>query len=606
MSGMPSLEESERHFKKNTGHELRRGQRNAAEYVRSKRKAGLPTVIEAPTGYGKSIMLLVMYIAAAEAYGVNRFLLVVPTTTQLKQYSQELVETAKKLGLDVGRAKIVTGDVSTVRYHRENKTSVFVTTVQFMSESNLGYFDDLMSTGVWALGADEHHHYDSDITKMWPKAIKHVSQHCAAVFAVSAAKVRTNGMPSFFGMPDVVISVEDALKEEAIRKFKVCEEHYDIDVLIAGEDGPRKLKTDDLLNNVADKDFSRFETRKQLRYLTKYVNDLIQRSLNRLEQKLLTHPGQHQMLVFCMSCKHAESVSKLLNAIRPGYADWAGTGPNGRSDAENEDVIKRYKNNDLPVFVQVDIAGEGFDNPRSSVALFLNLLGDSVKSMQHLGRVLRRNYGIKEFENDTADVFVSSDSPLVEFFQNFASIMLKDEDLTEGPIDPVTGGGGPTIFTIPDLVIVNAAHDRSAVRYPRGMSKEEAKEKVMLAISNVQKKGGAAATEEQVEALMEILRQEGEKEMRLSEDEEIEITKTQITKAVNLFIGNIIRVKYGDNSYDKTLFKDYVTRVNGFWKRKVGSHSDMTLDDLKAKFAWVQALNADLKKTKSVPPEIDV
>ncbi|MFZ9069514.1 MAG: helicase-related protein, partial [bacterium] len=75
------------------------------------------------------------------------------------------------------------------------------------------------------------------------------------------------------------------------------------------------------------------------------------------------------------------------------FADWIGVGEasDKRSPQQNEDILQRFQDNKLPCLVQVNKAGEGFNNKRCSIGLMLDMVGDTPQKRQHIGRFLRVN-----------------------------------------------------------------------------------------------------------------------------------------------------------------------------------------------------------------------
>src|SRR4029077_3234052 len=124
------------------------------------------------------------------------------------------------------------------------------------------------------------------------------------------------------------------------------------------------------------------------------------------------------------------------------------------------DVLKRYKDNQLQCLVQVDKAGEGFNNKRSSVLVFLNLIRSSSKLAQQLGRGLRRNHALP-FDQDVCFVFASADTEIATFLENLelslglAEVVKqrKSEDDEDDIID-----NWPTIAK---LAIIDALYERT-------------------------------------------------------------------------------------------------------------------------------------------------
>jgi superfamily II DNA or RNA helicase len=104
----------------------------------------------------------------------------------------------------------------------------------------------------------------------------------------------------------------------------------------------------------------------------------------------------------------------MINDIRPNFANWIGTGDNGRKSKDNEKILLEYKNGLLPCLVQVSVAGEGFDNPQSSIIIYLSLQYNGNQVVQKIMRAMRRNYMIKNYKYDFGWVYVPTDSKALE------------------------------------------------------------------------------------------------------------------------------------------------------------------------------------------------
>jgi hypothetical protein len=106
-----------------------------------------------------------------------------------------------------------------------------------------------------------------------------------------------------------------------------------------------------------------------------------------------------QMIVRAATCSHAELVCNQIKALLPTMeVDWVGTGPSGRSDKENKEVLNRFcppkdgtgkRPWTLDVLVQRGIAGEGLDTTDVSEVVLLSACNGTVQDMQLFGRGAR-------------------------------------------------------------------------------------------------------------------------------------------------------------------------------------------------------------------------
>lgn len=346
--------------------ELRVGQKAFVQYVNDN---PAQTVFNGvmPTGYGKSKTAECICDVLKQQGRATRFLFIVPTDTQREQYAIGVGLDVMNMGLNLRLMKqrssegveyevpiVIDHSASVHRAHMKNKCDVYITTVQSVT-SNEGFYADLMSSGVWCVFADEYQKYNIDESARWGKAIE--SLNFSVLFGLTATPVRTDSKATIFAnkKPDVLVTFTEAYDEKAIRGVVAHIEHYFVDV--KNDDGE--------VDRITTENIDSYDISKELRYTTKYFASIINSAYSCLTTKNLTHPGQHQMLVFAMSVSHAKSVSDTMNAVYGnGFSDWVGVGPDGRSSAENKKILSDYKENRLPALVQVDIAGEGFDNPR--------------------------------------------------------------------------------------------------------------------------------------------------------------------------------------------------------------------------------------------------
>lgn len=582
------------------GFKLRKGQEKLGEFVAKNLGIGLINV-QFPTGYGKTVAFAVAYQQYRESGIANRALVVVPTRSQRRQYERDFSKACSKIGLDIAGVKRVDCDESTLKYHRTNQAEIFVIGVGKLLQ-NLGYMHDLMAKGRWFLVADEHHHYGEDMP--WGDAVKELMKLAERTLAMSATPYRNGGDLSIFGKPTdgLSITLGEAYEEEAIKRIKANIEHYFVDVVDMNGELTR-ITTESLrINETLPSTLSAWETKQQLRYLNKYLSPMLSSAVACLTRKQIELPGEHQMIVYAMSCRHAQSLAKTIYEVglKELSVDWVGVGPDGRIDQENDAVIDAFKEGKIDCLVQVNKAGEGFDVSRASVLVFLNLLGSSPQAEQQIGRGLRRNYAIRNHKDDICDIFVPADSDLVDLVRGLQELTTPEPEKGKDKEDRESAENVFRLESLPSWQLINAEHDRSEVLWviepndPRVYQVAKQMEKANNAKGKRFNAQDKAFLEDVAQAMTAIMRQEHQAQ---SEDDMLTQAKKSTARAVNVCANNYvkIRAKQSGGSYERTLSGDVIKRIHGYWKSRHCGHDAMTLTEAREKYDWVNALNNSLR-----------
>ncbi len=585
------------------GIKLRLGQQQFIDYVDSHPEQTIFNGV-LPTGYGKSKTAECTCEILKKQGRANRFLFIVPTDTQRSQYVSGIGEDFINMGLDLRLAEyqtesglkyhmpmLVDHSVKVLRAHRENLCEVYVTTVQSIT-SNEGFYADLMSTGRWCIFCDEYQKLNNDEAAKWGRAVQNLN-YCV-MFGLTATPIRTDKKLTVFAdkEPDVMVSLEQAYKQQAIRGVQAHIEHYFVDV--KNDTGGVDRVTTENINN--------YDLSRELRITTKYMASILSSAAACLYNKNFVHANQHQMLVFAMNVSHAKSVSDVLNELfGDDFSQWVGVGPDGRPDKENRDIIQRYKNNKLPCLVQVDLAGEGFDNPRSSVLVFLHLLKKAtVKAVQQAGRGLRRNYGIEKFDQDVCDIFASPDTEMSELAVELANRTLDSNDIGEEKNSVGNNERSTPVYDIPpfDSSIQDTEFDKSIIvskitqfqidSFRDRVAKVEG-EDVAKTISDDRLR----------QILVDDLLEKTEKVKALNSGEQSNAEK--VKKAEAILVNNVIRLRYG-SSVPKTVVGDIYRTIRTRWVQfSKLRHSSMMDTDFAKKHEWLKSINNEIKTTKEIP-----
>ncbi len=115
---------------------------------------------------------------------------------------------------------------------------------------------------------------------------------------------------------------------------------------------------------------------------------IVDNSIQKLEFLRNESSVKHQIIAVAMSIPHADKL-KLLYEER-NYE--AAVIHSKMTDDEQKDVLKRLKNNELDVIINVQMLGEGFDHPQLSVAAIFTPYRSLKPYLQFVGRVMRVNH----------------------------------------------------------------------------------------------------------------------------------------------------------------------------------------------------------------------
>lgn len=585
---------------------LRKGQQQIIDLLNdptSKPRQTRQLIAVLPTGYGKTLGICCSYAALRHAGMVQRLLIVVPSAEQFGSYLDEIEQDMARAGAPVTGAYRAVSDLS-IRLHRRNEAEIFVVTIQTLSGSGMATVQDLLSSGRWMLAADEFHRYADENT--WGEALKSLSPVFTA--AVSATPDRTDrSAKAIEGKADVEITLADAVDEGAIRRVVTHVMDYTVDLTMGGEQVPERFSLSTLADSlgVSDRlqDLSQLEVKREIRYHSKYISESLLNAVSKLEELNELHPSQHKMLVFALGVRHAQMICEQIQSIAPQLnADWIGTlatdkdgRQNGRSDAENETVLSRFKRGELQILVQVRKAAEGFNDVRCSVLVFLNMLNESVLLQQAVGRGLRRNPAIPE-EMDRCHVYVSHDHPGIEFLKALADeLATPDQDPIVNERPGAGGTGGPIIYDIPKFFIVDASFSGEELYFPLGdtlMSQSTVLERVRSAVPQLQGQCD--------DSTLQMIRQAlGVEPQPMSTSEKVERAKDRVTKAVSTLASNVVRIRAdrSGGTFPRSMLGDTCKAIHRRWKTINGGNgqSSMTVDEIERKYTWVQGLNTSIR-----------
>lgn len=572
---------------------LRSGQQKLLEKLLSTVKNEY--AVKLPTGYGKSWCACIGYAVTKFQGRADRMLIVVPTDQQRSQYIDGLREDLAILGIQyLGIERCDNQSSWVIKKSYQNSSDIFIATAPSI-KSSPSYYSDLMSKGNWLVVADEFHHYAEDNT--WGKAVADLPYD--VLLGMSATPLRRDSSATIFSKFsfDVEVELTDAFEEGAVKKIEGRIGDYSVSWSSIDDPVPHNCLTSELaeeLQNSGVSNFSEFEIKKGIRYYDKYISEIFLQVLEAWCDYERQWPGQNQILVFAMSCRHAELVTKIINECAfPGFpapfADWIGVGDSAdspKSDQENRKTLDLFQGNKLPCLVQVNKAGEGFNNKRCSIGLFLDLIGPTPMKIQHIGRFMRVN---SKAEGQSSLIFISSDSPCRDLLEGI------EQEFTPPGEKEEPGEGNESEerdIRIPDLMILDTRFESERRVYPFGDGSPEAMMNHILetqASPEIQAIAETMGEEQLAEFFIKHTKALVPQQKPPTSEEKRQFVQRQVKQNTGRLVSNILRKRYG-KTWPKTAMGDMYRLINSRWKRQHSAHDEMTEQDLHEKNKWLQQI----------------
>jgi hypothetical protein len=315
------------------------------------------------------------------------------------------------------------------------------------------------------------------------------------------------------------------------------------------------------------------------------------------------------MLVYAYSCRHAEALCQILRAYAPGLrVDWAGTGPNGRSEEDNERVKAEFLDkyefdkrtrkmgvvgpHTLDVLVQVNMAAEGFNSRPVCVIVDLALTGFGPQKLQAYGR------GTREYFGQQLTIFVPTDSNVAALVQQYGT---EPHRIFDEPVDTVPPSSRCTCcaacpdcehhpfdpIEIPDFDVFNAT-------LIGGHDYEPTSEEVRgVAVSLVKQAGHQIVIDvEHNQTHYDMVSRAIADWQRITQQQQSEASRlktlqSQVAAAVGTCAYNVNKLR----NLGFTSLGELCKRINGRWKYEHCAHDAMMADEFEQKLQWLRKLN---------------
>lgn len=579
-----------------------------------------PHLATMPPGYGKTRAAVGAYEIHRQLGRANRLLVFTPNLLLTQQWVEGARQTFALFGREIPALAVCHISEKLPVYIRASESGsseIFIATYQQLLDDP-GFWKRLLSREKWCVVADEGHHLSKE--GKWSKALielkSSVNLYVTATpirhdrKQITGLNYRDRGEGVFEPIPTVSVSYLDAVHEEAAKIINVHPCYFFVDM--EDREGNKKRVTSESLRQEGFENFNSFQAKKNMRLLDDYLSPILLEAVNALEAQLELHPDQHQMLVFAMNVSHAESVSRLLNKLTGdrNFSDWIGDGKDAsRSQEEIDSIIKDYRDNKIKCLVNVDMVSEGFDNPRTSVLVFLHLVGSAMRTIQHIGRGIRRNRNIGLFSKDTCQIFASTDSPMLPIalgYQDEIDSLLDQKEVKERT---TRDDASAHLSSIPDLYVLGVQLDRvdnvsiGSESPPSDLNLMGKGAAWLRSIGTSQSAIDAMPDE----ALVNIGRQqktnvpprkkeEGQLFETMNSSRELELK--EVNRAAGILARNvaILRMRHEKSELPMSIVGDTIHAIHREYKRIEGSgHDEMSPEELRKKYVWIQRINETLE-----------
>jgi superfamily II DNA or RNA helicase len=381
-------------------------------------------------GYGKTLTALSSFSLARGMGIADRLVVFVPRGNLRDQYAdnEEMARMLRWIGAPP--MQFCVADSS--RVFLKNPIPIVIATYQYTcGESGNRSLQKYCQGGDPLFVLDEIHHLPEQ--SAWSDAVGQLPYE--SLIGLSGTPLRSDGKP-LFGVPHETVTTDsghERLQYKALHEVSLRDAHAEGEILkrieahvvdytitmVEEDTGDEVEFTLAELQDEVGRDTShldQFFARKSLRFHDVYLDTLLSPAIGRLQEKRATLFGSgdvrnHQMLVTCMSNRHAADV---LDFIERRYS-WLSATRIGQ-DVPREEREKRldaYRDGEVDIMVQVDMIGEGTDIKTISVIAKLDLVSARSKTLQQIFRGMRYYDGWDE-EANVCDVFTSGDLGLSE------------------------------------------------------------------------------------------------------------------------------------------------------------------------------------------------
>ncbi len=397
---------------------LRNVQRESYERLKNSFEKSLKShkIVVLPTGTGKTGVM------ALAPYGIceGRVLIITPSLI-IREGISDSFDTRTTFNFWTERKVILNdddlpevyryagynkpGDKKRVLKLLDNANIVIANIHKVYNESSSKSLVDILDPDFFdMIIIDEAHH---SAANSWESALEYFD--CKKIVKLTATPFRADEK-DLKGEIVYTYPLADAIKDKVIKN--IVSEDYTNEKLEFEIDG-RIVSKEEALKEMD----SNWVTR-SVAYSENCSRTIVKKSIERLNEKRKHGNAFHQIIAVACSIDHAEQIKKLYEeyGLKAGYVS------SDRME-ETEKVIIAFKKGELDVVVNVDMLGEGFDNPLISVAAIFRPFRSLAPYAQFIGRALRRinkNDCVDEIDN-VAHVVYHTELDLDELWKYYSN-----------------------------------------------------------------------------------------------------------------------------------------------------------------------------------------
>jgi superfamily II DNA or RNA helicase len=386
-------------------------------------------VAQIPVGCGKSgLISLLPYGVAA-----GRVLVIAPNLTIKRQLASDLDGTTprsfyrQRNVLPPGSAGPAVAELdSSANHHDCDAAHIVVTNIQQLAEGG-AWLDAFPSDYFDLIIVDEGHH---NAAPTWQRVFDRFPG--ARVVSLTATPFRADGQ-EVEGKTVYRYTFREAMTKGYIKDIR-SENVAPAELYFTYQGEERRHTLEEVLELREEAWFSKGVA------LAEECNvSIVDASLQWLWD-LRTTGLHHQVIAVACSIDHARQVRALYQERGCEAAVIHSQMPND----ERDDVLRRLRNNDLDVIVQVSMLGEGFDHKQLSVAAVFRPFRSLSPYIQFVGRVMRVNVEGAPAHQDNRGIIVSHLGLNIEtLWADFKSLDSGDQELVRKWVaDEGSGPGG--------------------------------------------------------------------------------------------------------------------------------------------------------------------
>lgn len=297
------------------------------------------------------------------------------------------------------------GDKKRVLQYLEDANIVIANIHKISSENSSKTLIDILPPNFFDMIIIDEAHHSEAIS--WKNTLEYFE--CTKILKLTATPFRADEK-ELDGKIIYTYPLADAIKDGIIKNLVA--EDYTTEKLEFKINGTTVSKEDAL------KEMDKSWVTRSVAYSEQCNRTIIERSIERLNEKRKQGNALHQIIAVACSIEHAQQIKELYEEynLKAEYVS------SDRME-ESEQIIVDLKKGNIDVVVNVDMLGEGFDHPPLSIAAIFRPFRTLSPYAQFIGRILRKIQGdniIDEIDN-VAHVVYHKELDLDELWKYYSN-----------------------------------------------------------------------------------------------------------------------------------------------------------------------------------------